>query len=78
MQLEIESPILTRKQAAKYLNISMATLDRQQEIPRVKLFGKTVMYEKSVLDKLIAECRVSGKSQNLKSNVINKKETATC
>ena len=78
MQVEIESPILTRKQAAKYLNISIATLDRQLGLPRVKLFGKTIMYEKSVLDKVIAECRVSVKSQNLKSNVITKKESATC
>lgn len=60
MQREIESPLLTRKQAAAYLNISIATLDRKHELPRVKLFGKTVMYEKAVLNHQIEKNRIPG------------------
>jgi hypothetical protein len=60
MLQDIESPLLTRKQAAKYLNISIATLDRHPEIPRVKLFGNQVMFEKAVLDKEIEKYRLPG------------------
>ncbi len=61
MHGEIESPLLNRKQAARYLNISIATLDRHHELPRVKLFGNTVMFEKAVLDLEIDKYRIPGK-----------------
>ena len=76
MQREIESPLLTRKQAAKYLNVSIATLDRHQELPRVKLFGNQVMYEKAVLDTEIAKYRIPGKK--LKFMTERMGEAATC
>lgn len=76
MQQIIESPLLTRKQAAKYLNISIATLDRHRELPRVKLFGNQVMYEKSALDNEIEKYRVPGKAVITKSE--NSKEVVTC
>lgn len=60
MVKEIESPLLTRKQAAKYLNISIATLDRHPEIPRIKLFGNQVMFEKATLDREIEKYRLPG------------------
>jgi len=62
MPREIESPLLTRKQAAKYLNISIATLDRHNELSRVKLFGNQVMFEKAVLDREIEKYRIPGKT----------------
>lgn len=61
MPSDIESPLFTRKQAAKYLNISIATLDRHNDVPRVKLFGNKVMFEKAVLDREIAKYRIPGK-----------------
>ncbi len=62
MVKEIESPLLTRKEAAKYLNISIATLDRHSsDIPKIKLFGNNVHFEKKVLDQVIERFRVEGK-----------------
>jgi hypothetical protein len=76
MHREIESPLLTRKQAAKYLNISIATLDRRHELPRVKLFGKTVMYEKAILDSEIEKNRIPGIP--VKNNPDQKGEGTRC
>lgn len=70
MPQKIESPLLTRKQAAQYLNISIATLDRHHELPRVKLFGNQVMYEKAVLDSVIERARVPGISRNDTSDMV--------
>lgn len=67
MRTELESPLLTRKQAAKYLNISISTLDRHQELPRIKLFGNQIMYEKSVLDHVIEKHRIPGKTRETNS-----------
>lgn len=59
MQEILESRLLTRKEAAQYLNISVSTLDRNcTDLPKIKLFGKTVMFEKEVLDQEIEKWRV--------------------
>jgi len=76
MSQEIESPLLTRKQAAKYLNISIATLDRHPELPRVKLFGNQVMFEKAVLDKEIEKYRIPGKPKEVSMGLVG--ERAIC
>lgn len=73
---DIESPLLTRKQTAKYLNISIATLDRHPELPRVKLFGTQVMYEKAVLDREIEKYRISGKPEESSMELVG--ERAIC
>lgn len=63
MTKDIESPLLTRKEAAKYLNISIATLDRHSmDIPKIKLFGHNVHFEKKVLDEIIEKFRIQGKA----------------
>ncbi|MCD1653545.1 helix-turn-helix domain-containing protein [Treponema zuelzerae] len=76
MKIEIESPLLTRKQAAKYLNISIATLDRHSELPRVKLFGNQVMFEKAELDKEIEKYRIPGKVKT--QNSVRVGESVLC
>lgn len=56
MTRDIVSPLLTRREAAAYLNISLSTLDRQK-LPKVKLFGTSSFYEKELLDRIIENCR---------------------
>jgi hypothetical protein len=61
MQTTVEPALLTRLQAARYLGISITALDRHQEIPRVKLFGTRIMFEKAALDKEIEKYRLPEK-----------------
>jgi excisionase family DNA binding protein len=52
---KIESPLLTRPQAAAYLNISQRTLDEQAargNIRTVKI-GRSVRFRKKTLDEFI-------------------------
>lgn len=55
----IESPLLTRKQAALYLNVGERWMQRARthHIPFIKM-GKSVYFKISDLDKYIARCRV--------------------
>jgi excisionase family DNA binding protein len=49
---KIESPLLTRPQAAEYLNVSQRTLDEQLalgNIPAVRI-GRSVRFRKTSLD----------------------------
>ena len=56
----IESPLLTRKQAAVYLNVSERWMHRARthNIPFIKM-GKSVYFTISDLDAYIARCRVT-------------------
>jgi excisionase family DNA binding protein len=42
--------VLSRDAAAEYLHICKTTLDRQADIPRVRI-GKRVLFKKTALDK---------------------------
>lgn len=56
--MDIQSPLLTRKEAAKYLNMSIASFDRHsKKINRTVVFDRP-MYEKAVLDSLIEKGRI--------------------
>ena len=57
--MSIESPLLTRKQAAVYLNVSERWMRRARthHIPFIKM-GKSVYFTILDLDEYIARCRV--------------------
>jgi hypothetical protein len=55
------SDILTRAAAAEYLHICKTTLDRQTDIPRVRI-GKRVLFKKVSLDKWLDQKADRGQS----------------
>ena len=53
-----KSPLLTRKEASRYLNISTSSLDRltrRKELPR-RVIGTNVLYLRDDLDAFIESC----------------------
>jgi excisionase family DNA binding protein len=57
-----KSPLLTRKEASRYLNISTSSLDRladSNEFPKRKM-GKIVRYLRADLDEYINRCYGAG------------------
>jgi excisionase family DNA binding protein len=47
------SPVLSRREAAKYLGIHINTLDKS-DIPRVRM-GRKIMFRQKTLDKYVLE-----------------------
>jgi excisionase family DNA binding protein len=54
------SDVLTRAAAAEYLHICKTTLDRQADIPRVRI-GKRVLFKKTALDKWLDQKAAGGR-----------------
>ena len=64
--MSIESPLLTRKQAAVYLNVTERWMQRARthRIPFIKM-GKSVYFTILDLDKYIARCRVDSETVHI-------------
>jgi predicted DNA-binding transcriptional regulator AlpA len=53
----LQSDWLTRRQASRYLQVGISTLDSRMQIKKYKLGGKSVRYLKKDLDEyLLAHC----------------------
>lgn len=58
----IDSCIMTRKMASKYLSVGLSTLDSKLNIPYLKI-GRSKRYRKADLDAFLLSCQKGGSNE---------------